>query len=126
MYTTFLFHQTNQLNPNLIIPLTFIFWAFVVVKVTQLILNYKTKRRMIDQGLVDQDASDFLHKKHQNDSHASLKWGLLGICLGTALVVIQFLPFGIQSSFSYGLVAMAVGAAYLLYYIALLVQQKNK
>ncbi|HAS46126.1 MAG TPA: hypothetical protein DCS93_36935 [Microscillaceae bacterium] len=126
MYTALLLHRTNEINPNLIIPLSLIFWAFVLVKITQLILHYKAKRRLIDQGLVDQEASDFLNKKNQHDSHTSLKWGLLGICLGTALIVIQFLPFSIQSSFSYGLVAMAVGAAYLLYYIAVLAQQKNK
>ena len=122
----FLHEQANQLNPNLILPITFIFWAFVLVKITQLILNYKTKRRLIEQGLVDKKATDFLNQKSKDAAHVSLKWGLLGICVGMALIVIHFLPFSAQSAISYGLVAMAVGTAYLIYYAILLAQQKNK
>lgn len=80
---------------------------------------------MIEDGLVDNDSMNFLHKHSQAPTHSMLKWSLLGIFTGGAFITIEFLPFGYQSAFSYGMVALSVGVAYMIYYATLLKQNEE-
>ena len=91
---------------------------------TKVMTDYILKKKMIDKGFVnDTTQAIFKQQAGLDDKYTSLKWGLIVLSAGTALVVLEFIETRPDSPLPYGLFAMFVSAGFLLYYF--MVQKKN-
>jgi len=91
---------------------------------TKTMTDYILKKKMIEKGFVN-DTTQAIFKQQANleDKYTSLKWGLIVLTAGLALVVLEFIETRPDSPLPYGLFAVFVSAGFLIYYF--LVQKKN-
>jgi hypothetical protein len=89
-----------------------VFWYVVIKGITEYIL----KKKMIDKGYVNEEGKAIFSKNNSGDKFSALKWGLIAFFGGLSLVVIEFIPFGPESSLPYGVVILFVAAGFLIYY----------
>lgn len=85
---------------------------------TRLITEYNLRKKMIDKGYVNEE-SQSIFKKHINgeNRHVSLKWGLLFLCGGIALILMEYLDVEPNSPLPYGLFATSLSIGFLIYYV---------
>ncbi len=55
-------------------------------------------------------------KRQSPDTWTALKWGLVVVGLGLALVIVQFLPYDFEEPIAYGLMFLFGGGGLLAYY----------
>jgi purine-cytosine permease-like protein len=102
----------TELAPFIMFISAFIVTAVIIVSV----LNYKLKKRYIDNGYLNADSVDSLTNSIglKNDT---LKWGIILIFGGVGLLIINFLPYDAnRSSVPCGVEAIFIGLGFLLYY----------
>lgn len=91
---------------------------------TKTMTDYILKKKMIDKGFVnDTTQAIFKQQASLDDKYTSLKWGLIVLSAGMALVVLEFIETRPDSPLPYGLFAMFVSAGFLIYYF--MVQKKS-
>jgi hypothetical protein len=92
---------------------------------TKVMTDYILKKKMIDKGYVNED-TQAIFKQHTSidNRFSSLKWGLIMLFAGLALVVMEYIPTGPESPLPYGLFAMFVSGGFLIYYF--MVKKENK
>lgn len=95
----------------------FLSLAFGVVSVTRIISDGRTRRRLIDAGATPELARA-LAATTRNDPgfFGALKWGLVTLAVGLALIVIQFLPFRSDEPIVAGLILLFLGGGLLAYF----------
>ncbi len=87
--------------------------------------DYILKKKMIDKGFVNEDAQAIFKQQSTVDSkYSSLKWGLVTMAAGLSLVLLEFIETRPDSPLPYGLVAVFVSGAFLIYYF--IVRQELK
>ena len=86
-----------------------------IANIIKTILNYKLKRKLIESGQVNDTSVNILGEQEEG-RYAALKWGLVILFGGLALVLLEFIPHYVNSPFPYGLVATFVAAGFLIYY----------
>lgn len=86
-----------------------------IVGIISTILNYMLKRKLLDSGQLDEKSIHILGAQEEG-RYSALKWGLVILFGGIALVLLEFIPYHIDSPFPYGLVATFVSAGFLVYY----------
>jgi len=100
-----------------VIPILIIFpTIFFIVKAS---LNYCTRKQIIQKGLVNEDIKHLFYANGNSIERylpSSLKWGLVMVFAGLALVVIKMLPYYIEGEVVLGVMLIAAGAGLLLYY----------
>ena len=100
-----------------VLPLVIIFpTIFLIVK---LALNYSTRKQLIQKGLVNEDIKHLFYGNGNSIERylpSSLKWGLVMVFAGLALVVIKLLPYYIEGEVVFGVMLIAAGTGLLLYY----------
>jgi hypothetical protein len=78
--------------------------------------DYILKKKMIEKGYVNEE-TQALFKQHTSENRfSSLKWGLIILFSGLALIIIEYIPVGPESPLPYGLFAVAVSLGFLIYY----------
>ena len=101
------------LMPATILGGAALFWYVVIKYITE----YLLKKKMIDKGYVNQESQAlFQEQGKSHNKYSALKWGLVAMFGGLALVIIEFIPFGPESSLPYGLIVLFVAVAFLIYY----------
>lgn len=91
---------------------------------TKIMTDYILKKKMIDKGFVN-DSTQAIFKNHEaNDKYPSLKWGLIALSAGLALIILEFVETRPDSPLPYGLLAVFISAGFLTYYF--MVQRDNK
>lgn len=94
-------------------------WAF-----TKVMTDYILKKKMIDKGFVNDTTQAIFKDQNRNDGrYSSLKWGLIVLSAGLALIVLEFIDMRPYSPLPYGLFAVFVSIGFLAYYF--MVQKKN-
>ncbi len=88
-------------------------FCYVVIKG---FTDYLLRKKMIDKGYVNEEGKTLFSEKKSGDKYAALKWGLIAFFGGMSLVLIEFIPFGPESSLPYGLVILFVATGFLIYY----------
>ncbi len=100
-----------------VLPLVIIFpTIFLIVKAA---LNYSTRKQLIQKGLVNEDIKHLFYGNGSNIERylpSSLKWGLVMVFAGLALVVIKLMPYYIEGEVVFGVMLIAAGAGLLVYY----------
>lgn len=89
-----------------------VFWYVVIKGIT----DYLLKKKMIEKGYVNEEGKALFTAEKSADKYAALKWGLIAFFGGVSLVLIEFIPFGVESSLPYGLVILFVALGFLIYY----------
>ncbi|TWV90901.1 hypothetical protein [Chitinophaga pinensis] len=87
-------------------------------------LNYRLRRRMLDAGPIDDNALKLLPTIPKTSSDM-LKWGIILFFAGLGLIVLEFIPFNVESSpLPYGVETVFIATGFLVYYF--LISRTNK
>ncbi|MEV4886439.1 hypothetical protein SAMN05660461_6446 [Chitinophaga ginsengisegetis] len=103
-------------------PKTLVFLLPVALFITIAVVivayfNYKLKKHIIDSGITDAAAVEFLRQLSASRREA-LKWALVLFFGGLGLVVIGFLSFAdAESPVPYGIEAIFIALGFGLYYL---------
>lgn len=82
--------------------------------VTRVLVENRTRRHLVDQGLTAEEIRT-LFAEPAPARAGSLRAALVLLGIGAALLLAQYLPYGVGEPFVYGLVLVAGGAGLLLY-----------
>lgn len=98
---------------EVLVPLVIFGSAVLIVKS---VLDYKVRRQLIEKGPVDDSAQSFLARESELARLSSLKWGMVLIGLGIALLVGYIYPQMFDEGGVIGLMLILAGVAFLIYY----------
>jgi hypothetical protein len=98
----------------------------VIAYIVKLSLDYFTRKKMIEKGLVGEEAINFFKTDREVFLPSSLKWGMVLTFVGIVIVVLQILPVYISSEIYFGVMLIAAGIAMLIYYAMAVLKGKEK
>jgi len=75
-----------------------------------------TRNRLIAKGLVDENIKYLFSKSTDLQPISNIKWGLVLVGLGLALLIDQFSPYYLRDQSVLGLMFLFAGIAFLVYY----------
>jgi hypothetical protein len=105
---------TDTLVPTVL----FVSLAVTVLGIARIISEGRTRRRLIDSGNSAEVARSLGDLGSAEERLAgALKWGIVAIAAGIALVTIQFLPYERDEPIVLGILLLFVGAGMLAYYM---------
>src|SRR5688500_13722987 len=87
-----------------------------IILFTRTISDYILKKKMIEKGYVNEDTQAIFKRNTDENRYASLKWGLILLFAGLALVIMEFINYDNESPLPYGLFAVFVSLGFLIYY----------
>ncbi|MBA2626504.1 MAG: hypothetical protein H0U85_00675 [Gemmatimonadales bacterium] len=107
-----------MLGVETVIPIAaFVSAVVVILGVTKAIMDGLTRRRLILAGLTAEVARAITPAIRDDIGiYSALKWGMVAMTAGLALVIIQFLPYDGNSPMVAGVVLLFVGAGLLGYW----------
>jgi hypothetical protein len=121
--------NTNQeiMNENLrevLMPIAIIgSFATGIYLFTKVMTDYILKKKMIEKGFVNDDTQAIFKTQGSSDGKfSSLKWGLLTLSGGLALILLEYVDFHRDSPLPYGLLAVFISVGFLVYHF---IVQKN-
>jgi hypothetical protein len=91
---------------------------------TKVMTDYILKKKMIDKGFVNDSTQAIFKNQETNDKYPALKWGLIVLSAGLALVLLEFIDTRPDSPLPYGLLAVFISLGFLAYYF--IVQKDSK
>ncbi len=100
-------------DPDMLIPITFFIMIGYIVKSVS---DNRVRHRLIEKGLSDKDVQTLYLARLESSYLSSLKWGLVLIGLGVALLIAQIYPEFISEEFIIGIMFLLAGVAFLAYY----------
>lgn len=83
---------------------------------TRTLTDYILKKKMIEKGYVNDDTQAIFRNTNVPNRYASLKWGLIALFGGLSLILIDYLNLRTGSPSPYGIVAIALSMAFLIYF----------
>jgi hypothetical protein len=88
--------------------------AFVI----KVISDNRIRRRIIESGQVDEKVKYlyFSSGKKMYDPLSNVKWGMVLIAIGLALLLGQLFPYSITEEMTIGFMFLFAGLAFLIYY----------
>ena len=107
-------------HPWEIIPLIAMFVGVAVI--VKYILDYKTRAKLIDKGMVDENIKYLYAQKPETQTLSSLKWGIILIAVGLPIfigrvVLIQMVPPDSADAITIGGMLVCSGLGLCLYYL---------
>lgn len=97
--------------------ITFAFTGFTTIGIIKGITSYRLRRKMIEAGLVNEEAMELLKDGSKDSYYSSLKWGLILFFSGIGLVVINTMDLYYDSTAAYGIVITASSLGFLVYFM---------
>lgn len=83
---------------------------------TKVLTDYLLRKKMIEKGFVSEETQSIFKQYKEENKDSSLKWGLLILFAGIALVIIDVTNVNPASALPYGIFAISVSIGFLLYY----------
>ena len=84
---------------------------------TKTVTDYILRKKMIEKGyMTEESQAIFKSYKEQDNRFASLKWGLIVLCGGIGLIIIDSLNVTPESPLPYGVFAVSLSVGFLAYY----------
>lgn len=83
---------------------------------TKALTDYILKKKMIEKGYVNEDAQAIFKRHADENKFSALKWGLIILFGGLALIILEFIPTSPESPLPYGLLAFFISLGFLIYY----------
>jgi asparagine N-glycosylation enzyme membrane subunit Stt3 len=97
------------------IPLIVMFVMIAVV--VKYILDYKTRTKLIDKGMVDENVKYLYADRPESQILSSLKWGMMLIGVGAAVLIGQLAPPDLVEEYTIGGMFILAGLGLCLYYL---------
>lgn len=92
--------------------------VFIIVGVTKIVSDGRTRRRLIDANVSPELAKAITTTPHDDPGlYGALKWGLVTGTIGIALIIIQFLPHRSGDPIVLGVILVFAAAGLLGYYV---------
>jgi len=88
----------------------------VVAAIVKIVTDNRTRQKLIDKGLVDENVKYLFANKLEYTAPSSLKWGMVLVGVGLAILIGQMLPRRISEEVTIGAIFMFAGLGLLLYY----------
>lgn len=111
-------------STEIIVPVAFFGVTFLIIKA---ILDNRTKHKLIEKGLVDEKVKYLFAEKLDSQFLSSLKWGMVLIGLGLAVLVGELVQTERSEEITVGAMFVFSGLALLIHYgIANRVSKKAK
>jgi hypothetical protein len=89
----------------------------VVPVIIKLLSDNKTRRKLIEKGLVDEKVKYLFLDKPKEYVSSSLKWGMVLIAIGLAVFAGQMAPRDLVEEVTIGAMFIFGGIALVLYYV---------
>jgi hypothetical protein len=89
----------------------------VVPVIIKLLSDNKTRRKLIEKGLVDEKVKYLFMDKPKDYVNSSLKWGMVLIAIGLAVFVGQLAPRDLVEEVTIGCMLTFGGLALVIYYL---------
>lgn len=86
---------------------------------TKIMTDYILKKKMIDKGFVNEDTQAIFKKHVDENKYSALKWGLIILFGGLALMIMEFIPTSPESPLPYGMLAFFISLGFLIYYFVM-------
>ena len=102
---------TNVLTPLVVIGS----FATGVILTTKILTDYFLRKRMVDKGLLGDQATAMLQKA-ADDKMGPLKWGLIILFGGIGLILISALDLNPDSVLPFGVFAVSLSLGFLVYF----------
>ena len=104
-------------GPEFLIPI-FFFMAVAAVFIIHISTRHRERMSMVEKGLNSEDIKALYTREMRRDPLSSLKWGILLVLAGTAVLLGNFLHvhYGVEEGAIIGLVCLAVGIGLVLFY----------
>jgi len=80
-------------------------------------LDYRTRKHLIEKGLVDEKVKFLQFNKMEHFAPSSLKWGLVLLFVGVAIVILRVVSAYVPDEVVLGTMLIAAGLGLLVYYI---------
>jgi len=102
---------------EVMIPIT-MFMSLAAVLIIWIITRHRERVSMIEKGLTSEEIKAMYHREIKRDPLASLKWGLMAVLAGAAILVGNYLhvQFNVDEGAIFGLVLLFVGIGLVLFY----------
>ena len=107
------------MNLEVIGPMVATMGLFIMTFATiKIILDHKIRSRLIDKGLVDEKVKNLYPARSLGDSHSSLKWGLVSLGIGLAVLIGRLASFAreMRDEVTVGGMFLLAGLALIIYY----------
>ena len=91
-----------------------VFGCFVWI--IKIICDYKTRNKLIDKGLVDENVKFLYRGEGQSRALSNLKWGIVLIGIGVAAMISYWFPRNFSEEGTIGLMFLFAGFGFLTYY----------
>lgn len=100
------------LVPIVVVPT--VFFAFYMIIRT--ISDNNLRRKLIDKGMLDENARLLFEKRYADFVPNSLKWGMVLIAFGSAILIGQLVPYSFQAEATVSGMFILGGLALVIYY----------
>ena len=102
------------MDVEIFIPIAFFFMCGYIVKA---FADYKLRKRIVEQGLVDDKLKHLFKGFEEHGPLSTLKWGLLSTALGLGLLAGYQMPdYRYDPEIVFSFMLIFAGASLLLYY----------
>ncbi len=88
---------------------------FGICFVAKALLDYFTRRRLIDKGLVDKNVRHLF--KYGSPSLSSLKWGMVLVGIGAAVIIGRLAPYRWSDEATISGMFILAGLALIIFYL---------
>lgn len=103
------------MDVEILVPLGFF---AAIVWIVKIISDNRIRRKVLDQRVSDELAEAILKRNAAAPSTlGALKWGLVVLAVGGALVLIELLTIDVDEPLAYGLLFLAAGGGLIAYYL---------
>lgn len=111
------------MDVEILVPLGFFLSVVWIVKI---ISDNRIRRKVLDQRVSDELAEAILKKNVTAPStYGALKWGLIVLGIGAALVLVELFSIDVDEPLAYGLIFLAAGGGLVVYYL-IVSEQEDK
>ena len=97
--------------------LPLIVMVLVVPIIIKMLSDNKTRRKLIEKGLVDEKVKYLFMDKPREYVSSSLKWGMVLIAVGLAVFIGQMAPKDLVEEVTIGAMFVFGGLALVIYYV---------
>ena len=87
-----------------------------IAAIIKIILDNRLKHKLIDKGMVDENVKFLNYSTAQTQRLSSLKWGMVLVSIGLALLISYIWPELFDDGGTFGLMFLFAGIGFLIYF----------
>ena len=105
------------MDSNTSVAIMFVSAFSLTAFVMDRILNYRLKSKVVRLVSMDVETIKLLDRINGYKKLEALKWALILFFAGLGLILIQFMPYGLNSPIPYGLEAVFIAIGFFIYHV---------